>query len=49
MFDNHKTFIGIDPTGGRRPFTFAALDHDLHLTAMRQGSRMAAALPGMGT
>ena len=37
MFYERTTFIGIDPTAGRRPFIFAALDSDLHLLALGQG------------
>lgn len=32
------TFIGIDPTAGERPFVYAALDHELGLLALGQGS-----------
>jgi hypothetical protein len=38
MFFTHTTFIGIDPTAGERPFSYAALDGDLHLLALGQGS-----------
>jgi hypothetical protein len=31
------TFIGVDPTAGRRPFTFAALDQERHLVALAAG------------
>ncbi len=31
------TFIGIDPTAGFKPFTYAALDHDLNLLALGKG------------
>jgi hypothetical protein len=31
------TFIGIDPTAGRQPFTFAALDQERHLIALAAG------------
>ncbi len=37
MFYERTTFIGIDPTAGRRPFVFAALDDELHLLALGQG------------
>lgn len=37
MFFTHATFIGIDPTAGQRPFTYAALDDDLRLLALGQG------------
>lgn len=31
------TYLGIDPGGGRPPFTYAALDADLHLLALGKG------------
>lgn len=37
MFFSHTTFIGIDPTAGERPFTYAALDADLRILALGQG------------
>jgi hypothetical protein len=37
MLFNQLTFIGIDPTAGQRPFTYAALDHDLRLLALGHG------------
>jgi hypothetical protein len=37
MFPTHTTFIGIDPTAGRKPFVYAALDHEKHLLALGQG------------
>ncbi|MEW5870207.1 MAG: DUF429 domain-containing protein [Chloroflexota bacterium] len=37
LFDK-VTFIGIDPTAGERPFVYAALDDDLKLLALGQGS-----------
>ena len=37
MFFDHTTFIGIDPTAGRRPFVYTALDGDLRLLALGQG------------
>jgi hypothetical protein len=37
MFYNHTTFVGIDPTAGQRPITYAALDHDLRLLALGEG------------
>jgi len=37
MLFTKKTYIGIDPTAGQRPFTYAALDHDLGLLALGQG------------
>ena len=36
LFDK-TTFIGIDPTAGQKPFTYAALDGDLCLLALGQG------------
>lgn len=38
MFFTNTTFVGIDPTAGQRPFAYAALDHDLRLLALGQGS-----------
>ena len=38
MFFTHSTFLGIDPTAGQRPFSYAALDSNLHLLALGQGS-----------
>lgn len=38
MFFNQATFIGIDPTAGLRPFAYAALDEDLRLLALGEGS-----------
>lgn len=38
MFYNTFTFIGIDPTAGQRPMTYAALDGDLCLLALGQGN-----------
>lgn len=38
MFFAHTTFLGIDPTAGLRPFSYAALDNELHLLALGQGS-----------
>jgi hypothetical protein len=37
MLFTSTTFIGIDPTAGQRPFTYAALDGDLSLLALGQG------------
>ncbi len=34
---SHTSFIGIDPTAGRKPFTFAALDPDCRLLALEAG------------
>ena len=36
MFASHPSFIGIDPTAGHRPFTYATLDGDLRLLALGQ-------------
>ena len=38
MLFSHNTFLGIDPTAGRKPFSYAALDSDLKLLALGQGS-----------
>jgi len=38
MFFTGSTFVGIDPTAGRKPFSYAALDHNLRLMALGQGS-----------
>jgi hypothetical protein len=38
MLFTHLTFIGIDPTAGQRPFHYAALDDNLRLLALGQGS-----------
>jgi hypothetical protein len=38
MFFTGSSYLGIDPTAGRKPFTYAALDNDLHLTALGRGS-----------
>jgi len=32
-----SVFVGIDPTSGRKSFTYAALDKDLHLLALADG------------
>ena len=37
MLFSNLTFIGIDPTAGQRPFTYAALDNDLRMLALGQG------------
>jgi hypothetical protein len=37
MLFTPATFIGIDPTAGQRPFTYTALDNDLHLLALGEG------------
>lgn len=36
MFASQPSYIGIDPTAGQRPFTYAALDGDLRLMALGQ-------------
>ena len=38
MFLTQTTYIGIDPTAGQRPFVYAAVDNDLRLLAIGQGS-----------
>lgn len=38
MLFSDMTFIGIDPTAGERPFEYAAIDHELSLLAVGQGS-----------
>jgi hypothetical protein len=38
LFYTSATFIGIDPTAGQKPFSFAALDNELRLLALDQGS-----------
>ena len=38
MFSSGSTYIGIDPTAGRKPFSYAALDNNLRLTALGSGS-----------
>jgi len=37
MLFNDTTFIGIDPTAGKRPIAYAALDQDLRLLALDEG------------
>jgi hypothetical protein len=37
MLFTDSAFIGIDPTSGRKSFTYAALDHDLNLLALTDG------------
>lgn len=37
MFPNRPTYVGIDPTAGKRPMTYAALDEDLRLLALGKG------------
>ncbi len=38
MLFSRETFIGIDPSAGQRPFVYAALDSNLELIALGQGS-----------
>lgn len=38
MFASRMTFVGIDPTAGQRPMTYAALDDDLRLLALGKGN-----------
>ena len=38
MFYDHPTYIGVDPTAGEKPVVYAALDHELHLLALGQGT-----------
>ena len=37
MLFSKTTFIGIDPSGGRHPFTYAALDEECQLVALASG------------
>ena len=37
MFYSNTTYLGIDPTAGDRPFTYAALDQDRNLLEIGQG------------
>jgi len=37
MLFTKTTFIGIDPTAGRHPFVYAALDHELQVLALGEG------------
>lgn len=37
MFSMQTTFIGIDPTAGKHPFVYAALDHERQLLALGEG------------
>ncbi len=39
MFFNQTTFIGVDPTAGQQPFVYAALDGELRLLALGEGSQ----------
>jgi hypothetical protein len=38
MLFSRETFIGIDPSAGRRPVVYAAIDQNLELMALGQGS-----------
>lgn len=38
MLFNQNTFLGIDPTAGKRPLTFIALDQNLHILTIGHGS-----------
>lgn len=38
MLFNELTFIGIDPSAGQKPFVYAALDYDMRLLALGDGS-----------
>jgi len=38
MFFTGSTFVGIDPTAGRKPFVYAALDANLRLGALGHGT-----------
>src|SRR5512136_1907303 len=38
MFFRGSSFIGLDPTAGRKPFSYAALDSSLRLTALGSGT-----------
>jgi hypothetical protein len=38
MFFTESTYLGIDPTAGHKPFAYAALDNQLHLTALGHAS-----------
>ncbi|MEN6409592.1 MAG: hypothetical protein ABFD44_07775, partial [Anaerolineaceae bacterium] len=37
MLFDHATFIGINPTGSRAPYTYTALDENLKLLALGEG------------
>jgi hypothetical protein len=37
MLSPQTTFIGVDPSGGRKPFTYAAIDNDSKLIALAEG------------
>lgn len=38
MFFTESSYLGIDPTAGRKPFAYAALDDQLHLSALGHAS-----------
>ena len=38
FYHYQTTFVGVDPTAGKRPFAYAALDHELKLLALGHGS-----------
>ena len=38
MFTDQTVFIGIDPTAGKRPLAYAALDKNLNLVALAKGT-----------
>ena len=38
MFSSQTTYIGIDPTAGKRPLTYTALDSGLRLLALGEGN-----------
>jgi len=38
MMFNEATFVGVDPTAGENPFGYAALDNDLKLLALGEGT-----------
>ena len=38
MLFTDSTFLGIDPTAGKRPFVYAAIDYELNLLAVGEGS-----------
>ena len=38
MFFTNTTFLGIDPTAGHKPFSYAALDSNRRLLALGRGS-----------
>lgn len=37
MLTTQTTFIGVDPSGGRKPFTYAMLDYECKLLALNEG------------